>query len=307
MAKSSLAAPDPVQNGFQCTGCDRSFPTRAGLGTHRRFCQQSGSSSHDGHGGPLGSLLHQHGLNSKEGKVFKQKIAHWLLLRKNRELRNGVRSYRAWKCTAGPNDLYLKLRLKKAASSILGCIQNDHSTCQQFSFVCQNGVDPYCYLLPHGRPLPGLPPSVKAFIQSSVVDVFNTTKLDRLIYRGGLHTTSHVEAVHRTIRSAAPKVNFSLLFFFPRSLRICRNFLNHGVNIRLLESVGWCVGSQSKRRIFHVSPFPSFSPLLLPTLSTSSSSPPFFLPLPPLLSSTFPSYHYPPLLQTLFLPKNPPG
>lgn len=214
MAKSAPAAPDPEQSGFVCSACDRRFPTRAGLGTHRRFCaKSSGSIVDDGQGGPFGSLLRQHGMNAKEGKVFKQKIAHWLLLRKNRELRNGVRSFRSWKCTPGPNDLYLKLRLKKAATSILSCIQNDHSTCKLFSFVCQNGTDPYSYLLPHGRPLPGLTAPAKAFIQASVADVFNSSKLDRLIFRGGLHTTSHVEAVHRTVRAAAPKVNIIFFFF----------------------------------------------------------------------------------------------
>ena len=220
MAKTSPAVPDPEQN-FPCPACDRSFTTRAGLGTHRRFCKVSGSSFSDG-GGPMGALLRQHGLDSKEGKVVKQKIAHWLLLRKNRELRNGVRSFRGFKCTYGPNDLYLKLRLKKAATSIIGCIQNDHSLCGLYSFVCQNGTDPYVYLLPHGRPLPDLPAVVKAFIQNSVNDVFCSSKLDRLIHRGGLHTTSHVEAVHRTIRAAAPKVkhffnkhahNLSHIFF----------------------------------------------------------------------------------------------
>ena len=210
MAKSSHPDVEPEQNGFACSSCNRSFPTRAGLGTHRRFCQRaSGSAALDSQGGPLGPLLRQHSLDAKEGKIVKRKIAHWLLLRKNRELRNGVVSFRSWKCTPGPNDLYLKLRLKKAASSIVGCIQNDHSACQLFSFVCQNGTDPYLYLLPHGRPLPGLPASVKAFIQSSVADIFNSSKLDRLIHRGKLYTTSHVEAVHRTVRAAAPKVNFS--------------------------------------------------------------------------------------------------
>ena len=210
MSRSSTPAVPEQSGGFRCQGCSRVFPTKAGLGTHRRYCKQNAGGGDggggDGGGGPFDSLIKMHNLNAKEGKIYKRKVAHWLLLRKNRELRNGIRSFKAYRCHLGVNDINLKHRLKKAASSIIGCIQNDHSQCESYSFVCQSGADPYLYLLPHGRPISPMPVPVKAFIQESVNDIFFSPKLDRLLYRGGLRTTSHVEAVHRTIRAAAPKV-----------------------------------------------------------------------------------------------------
>lgn len=151
-------------------------------------------------------MLKENNFSVKETKAFKDKVAGWILMRKNRELRNGVRSFRSWKLEYGENDIYLKLRLKQAASSIVGCVQNDHELCERFSFVCQAGADPYLYLLPHGRPLPPLPPAAASLVLESVNDIFSASKLDRLIYNGDLRTTSHVEAVHRTVRHAAPKV-----------------------------------------------------------------------------------------------------
>ena len=151
-------------------------------------------------------MLKENNFSVKEAKAFKDKVSGWLLMRKNRELRNGVRSFRSWKCEYGENDIYLKSRLKQAASSIVGCIQNDHELCTRFSFVCQAGSDPYLYLLPHGRPLSPLPPAAGSLILESVNDIFSASKLDRLIYNGDLRTTSHVEAVHRTVRHAVPKV-----------------------------------------------------------------------------------------------------
>ena len=205
MAKSAPQAAVPVDGRFGCVGCSRTFASKAGLGTHRRYCPAKTASSVAGDGPGLEPLLKANDINAKEAKAYKKKIAHWLLLRKNRELRNGTRSFRAWKCSLGTNDINLKVRLKRAATSIVGCLQNDHSRCEA-SFVCQNGADPYVYLLPHGRPVPSMPPSVRAFVQESVEDLFSSAKLDRLLYRGQLQTTSHVEAIHRTIRQAAPKV-----------------------------------------------------------------------------------------------------
>ena len=67
-------------------------------------------------------------------------------------------------------------------------------------------MDPYLYLLPNARPISPMPDDAKVFFQESVDDLFSVGKLDKLIFRGKLRTTSHVEAVHRTIRNAAPKV-----------------------------------------------------------------------------------------------------
>ena len=208
MAKSTPVAAVPVDGRFGCGDCGKTFASKAGLSTHKRYCKSKPSSSaaSQTHGPGLEPLIKRNNLNAKEAKVYKRKVAHWLMMRKNRELRYGTRSFRLNKCAYGTNDVNLKCRLKKAATSIVGCIQNDHSKCELFSFVCKAGVDPYLYLLPHGRTIEGMQQSVKDFIQESVNDVFNTDKLDRLLHRGGLQTTSHVEAVHRTIRQAAPKV-----------------------------------------------------------------------------------------------------
>lgn len=202
---------DPTVEGLGCTGCAKIFRNKAGLATHRRFCKRVSASSKGptDSGNALDPLLRMNNISSKEGKAYRKKLGHWLLLRKNRELRNGIRSFKAYRCNPGSNDINLKHRLKRAASSIVGCVQNDHSLCESWSFVCQGGADPYLYLLPNGRPISPMPTSVKSFIQESVNDVFCTSKLDRLIYRGGVQTTSHVEAVHRTIRAAAPKVSVS--------------------------------------------------------------------------------------------------
>ena len=194
MAKSTSFTAVSIDGRFGCDGCSRSFATKAGLGTHRRYCSSkkatSASTSASSGGRALEPLLKLNDINAAEAKVYKRKIAHWLLLRKNRELRNGTRFFRDNKCHLGTNDVNLKVRLKKAASSIVGCIENDHSRCELFSFVCASGSDPYQYLLPHGRPIPSMPTSVKAFIQDSVDDLFCSAKLDRLLYRGRLQTTS---------------------------------------------------------------------------------------------------------------------
>ena len=141
-------------------------------------------------------------------------------------------AFRGFKCNYGTNDIYLKTRLKQAATSIIGCIQNDHHLCVRFSFVCKDGVDPYLYLLPHGRPISPMPPTVRSLIQESVNDIFSTAKLDRMLYRGRLQTTSHVEAVHRTVRQAAPKVRCR------RSVRI-RSFSLPSVSLSRQIFIFW--------------------------------------------------------------------
>ena len=196
----------PSVDGLACPGCQKLCRNRAGLTTHRRFCKSippTSANTPSPHN-PFDPLLNN--FTVKEAKAYKNKVSRWLLMRKNRELGYGVVAFRGFKCNYGANDVYLKTRLKQAASSIIGCIQADHNLCARFSFVCKDGVDPYVYLLPHGRPILPLPPSVRSLIQESVNDIFCTSKLDRLLYRGRLQTTSHVEAVHRTIRQAAPKV-----------------------------------------------------------------------------------------------------
>ena len=215
---------------FPCPGCSRKFKSKAAVGTHRRYCSSKDSSSAPSNDRSLEPLVKLNDLNSKEAKVYKRKIAHWLLLRKNRELRNGTRSIKSYKTNPGQNDQNLKQRLKQAASSIVHCLENDHTLCRQFSFVCQNGCDPYAYLLPHGRPIVPLPPSVKGFVADSVNEIFLTSKLDRLIFRSGLGTTSHVESVHRTIRQACPKVDISCIFF-----------VTVGKLVLVNRSVGWLV------------------------------------------------------------------
>ena len=198
----------PGIDGLACPGCSRVFRSRAGLASHHRSCKAAVPESADNplKSNPLDPLLRSNNISAKEAKVYKDKLKGWLLMRKNRELRNGTNSFRAFKCTYGTNDIYLKIRLRQAASSIVGCIQNEHDLCARYSFVCKDSIDPYLYLLPHSRPISPMPPSVRSMIQESVNDLFAMAKLDRLIYRGKLQTTSHVEAVHRTIRQAAPKV-----------------------------------------------------------------------------------------------------
>ena len=203
LTKATNSAPTDANDGLTCSGCSRSFRSKAGLVSHRRSCKAVPPDSSQ-EAPSLDPLLRLHGVLSKEGKVYKRKLSHWVLLRKNRELRNGTH---ANKCYPGKDDIQLKHRLKKAASTIISCLQGDHTLCRLFSFVCKDGIDPYLYLLPHARPICPLPDGVKSFLMESVNDVFSSAKLDRLLYRGNLSTTSVAESVHRTIRSAAPKVN----------------------------------------------------------------------------------------------------
>lgn len=210
LSKSSMPGiAVPGVDGVACPNCRRVFRSRAGLASHRRSCKAAvpeSAADNAPTGNPLDPLLRSNNFSAKEAKAYKEKLKGWLLMRKNRELRNGTNSFRAFKCTYGTNDIYLKIRLRQAASSIIRCIQNEHDLCARYSFVCKDGVDPYLYLLPHSCPISPMPSAVQSMIQESVNDLFSMTKLDRLIYRGKLQTTSHVEAVHRTIRQAAPKV-----------------------------------------------------------------------------------------------------
>ena len=216
----------PGMEGLACPICARVFRSRAGLSSHRRSCKAPETESTNN---PLDPLLRSNNLSAKESKAYKEKLKTWLLMRKNRELRNGIKSFRAFKCNYGTDDIYLKIRLRQAASSIVGCIQNSHDLCDRYSFVCKDRIDPYLYLLPHARPISPMPPAVQSMIQESVDDLFAMTKLDRLVHRGKLQTTSHVEAVHRTIRQAAPKVRSRegqarrLAFFLSQYISNCLN------------------------------------------------------------------------------------
>ena len=213
MSKSSVSlAASSGPDGFVCPGCSKVCKSKSGLSTHRRFCK-SPSTSDVPSGPALEPLLKMHDIRPQESKAYKKKISHWLLLRKNRELKNGTLAFRSQQPRPS-NDVQLKVNLKRAATCIVGCISGDHSNCLLHSFVCKDGLDPYLYLLPHGRPIHPMPASVKTFIQESISDLFSSAKLDRLIYQGKLETTSRVEAVHRTIRCSAPKVG-------NENMRIC--------------------------------------------------------------------------------------
>ena len=143
-------------------------------------------------------------LTAKECKPYVKKLTHWFMLRKMGEFKNGVRCYMAYRCYRGVNDLELKGRLRKAASSILPCLSGDHRSCT-FSYVCRDGVDPYLKCLPHSRNVPVVPKSVQIILRESLLDVFSATKLDALIRNSKIRTTSTVEAMHRTVRNAVPK------------------------------------------------------------------------------------------------------
>ena len=132
-------------------------------------------------------------------------MLHWLLVRKNAELRRGVSAWKKNKCYRGQNDLELKSRLKKAASTIVPCLKGDHSLCNQHSFVCIDSKDPFLSLLPHKQNVSSLTDQMQKTLSESVWSVFQSQKLDRLINQGTLRTTSRVEAVHRTIRAPVPK------------------------------------------------------------------------------------------------------
>ena len=127
------------------------------------------------------------------------------MVRKNAELRRGVAFWKKFKLYSGRKDLELKHRLKKAAGTILTCLEGNHSSCIQYSFVCIDSKDPFLFLLPFKRPVSSLTVTIKRTLSESIWSVFQSEKLDRLLVNGTLRTTSVVEATHRTIRTPAPK------------------------------------------------------------------------------------------------------
>lgn len=187
---------------FACTKCSKGFKTCAGRASHNRYCRaQPGAET------PKSSStwLDQNDISPKEVKAFKKKLLHWLLLRKNSELRRGVAAWKNNKCYQGQRDLELKNRLKKAAGTILHCLRGDHSLCIQYSYVCIDSKDPFLSFLPHKRNVSSVPDQILKTLAESIWSLFQSDKLDRLIVRGALRTTSIVEAMHRTIRNPAPK------------------------------------------------------------------------------------------------------
>ena len=187
---------------FSCSLCGKSFKSSAGRATHLRFCSKKIHPPVVSVSGLVNpTLMNTDGLTAKEAKPFKKKLLHWVLVRKNAELKRGVALWKRMGCTS---NIEMKHRLKKAAGTILSCLKGDHNQCQ-YSYVCKDSIDPYCYLLPHKRPCSSLPSSIQKSIVESIWSVFNSEKLDKLIKDGRLRTTSVVEATHRTIRNPAPK------------------------------------------------------------------------------------------------------
>lgn len=193
-------------------------------------------------------------LMAQESKPYVKKLVHWFMLRKMGEFKKGVRSYDAFRCYKGVNDIELKGRLRKAASSILPCLTGDHRTCS-YSFVCKDGLDPYLKCLPHHRNIPVLPKSVQVILRESIWEVFGAAKLDFLIRNSAIRTTSAVESVHRTIRNAAPKNkplfrNETPVLKMGATIAACRGKGN--ATIRHLQSLNIPVnGSIAKRMIRH--------------------------------------------------------
>ena len=197
---SNISSVDP-DLPFSCPKCFKGFKSAAARGTHERFCRvQKGPSSQPGP-----SWVDHQNISSKELKPFKKKMLHWLMVRKNYELKRGVAMWKKMKCYYGKNDNELKHRLKLAAGTILPCLKGDHSLCIRHSFVCTDAKDPLLYLLPHQRNIPSLTDEMQKSISESIWSVFQSEKLNRLILGGTLRTTSTVESVHRTIRTPAPK------------------------------------------------------------------------------------------------------
>ena len=71
---------------FRCTRCVKSFKTVAGRTTHGRFCKGELPATTPS----SQSWLTASGISPKEVKPFRKKILHWLLVRKNAELKRGV-------------------------------------------------------------------------------------------------------------------------------------------------------------------------------------------------------------------------
>ena len=207
--KTAAFSQQPVPNDsrvdpnlpFACPKCGRGVKSNAGRAAHARFCRAEGAVSNES--GP--TWMSTQGISAKELKPFKKKLLHWVMLRKNFELRRGVAKWKGIKGYNGENDAELKHRLKSAATTIVPCLMGNHEKCIQHSAVCVDGRDPLLHLLPHQRNLPLLPDSVKKTISESVWSLFQSDKLNRLVLGGTLRTTSRVEATHRVIRNPAPK------------------------------------------------------------------------------------------------------
>ena len=196
---------------FGCSKCSRGFKSASGRATHLRFCSKTPTSTQLPQPTPTGQTptgptwMSANGITAKEAKPFRKKLLHWVLVRKNQELKRGVACWKKFGCYQSKSNIELKHRLQKAAGTILTCLKGNHINCQ-YSFVCENDKDPYCYLLPHKRPVSSpFPDSIQKSINESIWSVFNTDKLDKLINNGKLRTTSCVESVHRTIRNPVPK------------------------------------------------------------------------------------------------------
>ena len=140
-----------------------------------------------------------------EPEMPREKLLHWVMVRKSNELRRGVAKYKKMNGFSGDKDLELKHRLKRAAGTILPCLKGDHSNCNQYSSVCADSKDPFLHLLPRNRNVSSIPDQISQTIAESIWSVFRSEKLDYLIRGGALRTTSCVEAVHRTIQNPAPK------------------------------------------------------------------------------------------------------
>ena len=83
-----------------------------------------------------------------EPEMPREKLLHWVMVRKSNELRRGVAKYKKMNGFSGDKDLELKHRLKRAAGTILQCLKGDHSNCNQYSSVCADSKDPFLHLLP---------------------------------------------------------------------------------------------------------------------------------------------------------------
>ena len=234
---------------FACARCSKGFKTNSGRVTHLRYCRVAASKESQQ---SSTTWLDQNDISSKEVKPFKKKLLHWLLLRKNAELRRGVAAWKKSKCYQGQWDLELKNRLKKAAGTILPCLKGDHSHCIQYSFVCIDAKDPFLSFLPHKRNGSSLPDTVQRTISESIWSLFGTEKLNRLIIRGALRTTSLVEATHRTIRNPAPKgkplrKNQTAVLQSGATIAACRG---RGLaNLRHFRRLGLSVSSQLAKRM----------------------------------------------------------
>ena len=195
---------DPIVSNpdlpFRCSKCGKGFKSAAGRGTHVRFCSKLPIPEMP----PPTTATSSKGMTAKEAKPFKRKLLHWVMVRKNAELKRGVAMWRKMRGFQSKSNLEMKHRLKKAAGTILPYLKGNHKDCQ-YSFVCSDAIDPFRYLLPRKSSVSSLPGPVQKAVVESIWSVFNSEKLDKLIKDCRLRTTSVVEATHRTIRNPVPK------------------------------------------------------------------------------------------------------